>query len=108
MEAPILAASTAGSLIVADTEVVQPLASVMVTAHAPAGSDVTVGVVCPLHHKYVYAGTPSVTKTEAVPLVPPKHDTSVVAEMVAVTIPPSKMVNGVITWQPFESVTVTS
>jgi hypothetical protein len=47
---------------------VQPEASLTITVYVPVASPVAIGVVCPLVHRYVYAGFPPAGFADAVPV----------------------------------------
>jgi hypothetical protein len=93
-------------VVVAVTE--HPFASVTVTVYVPAGRPVVVTPVPPEGAQvYVYAPVPPPGVTVAEPLFPPKQETLVVAEILAVTCAGCVIVAVVVTEDPLASVTVT-
>jgi hypothetical protein len=85
-----------------------PFASVTVTVYVPfANPEAVVPVPPDGFQLYVNPPTPPPGVTVAEPLLPPKQETLVVAEIVAVTCVGCVMVAVVVTEHPFASVTVT-
>jgi hypothetical protein len=66
-----------GCVIVTDVVKLHPFLSFTVHVYEPAVRPVMLEVVCPLLHVYVYAVVPPEGVTEAVPVLPPPHNTPV-------------------------------
>jgi hypothetical protein len=106
--AEIVAVTCVGCVIFAVVVRVHPFASVTVTVYVPLANPDTVAPVPPDGAQvYVYPPTPPPGVTVAEPLLPPKQETFVVAEIVAVTCVGCVIVAVVVTEHPFASVTVT-
>jgi hypothetical protein len=94
-----------GWVIVTDVVKLHPFLSFTVQVYEPAVNPVTLEVVCPLLHVYVYAVVPPEGVTEAVPLFPPLHDTFVCAVVVDIAAG-CVIVTVVVYVHPFLSFTV--